>query len=216
MYMSATSQSAASKPRRATIPRVVQLAVWEKYIGTITRGACFVCERAPITILTNVEYGHVVAVADGGNDSIDNLRPICSACNRAMGTRNLLEYKDMLAHSGVCPDIRAEMYAYAHESDHAATILIEAFNPRIDDEVFANLQLLSDSQIDTLAYALDITRCSANKRREIIATYTNPAMLSAQRKHNDKLRALLANMDDKLIARLFTSRKNALHIFGFM
>jgi 5-methylcytosine-specific restriction endonuclease McrA len=38
------------------------------------------------------EVGHILAVSNGGNDEISNLRPICSVCNKSMGSKNMREY----------------------------------------------------------------------------------------------------------------------------
>lgn len=42
------------------------------------------------------ECGHVVAKSKGGEDKVDNLRPICSTCNKSMGVMNMEEYKELL------------------------------------------------------------------------------------------------------------------------
>lgn len=85
--------------KRKALQPALKIAVWEKYIGSSLHGVCFVCATAPITFGTNVEYGHVIAVAKGGEDTVENLRPICASCNRSMGTRNLLEYRAQLLTS---------------------------------------------------------------------------------------------------------------------
>ena len=43
--------------------------------------------------VTNFEAGHIISHAKGGEDNIDNLLPICSLCNKSMGTENLIDYK---------------------------------------------------------------------------------------------------------------------------
>lgn len=54
-------------------------------------GPCLVCQTE-IHIL-NFEIGHVKSWADGGSDRLENLRPICTPCNRSMGRENLYVYK---------------------------------------------------------------------------------------------------------------------------
>ena len=66
--------------------------VWEKYIGNVLKGKCYCCEEHEIMV-QNFEAGHVIARALGGSDTIENLRPICSVCNKGMGIENLYEYK---------------------------------------------------------------------------------------------------------------------------
>lgn len=75
------------------IPPQLRRQVWETYMikPTLVEGPCFVC-RNNIHIL-NFECGHVESYQEGGPTVLDNLRPICSSCNRSMGTTNLFEYQ---------------------------------------------------------------------------------------------------------------------------
>lgn len=52
---------------------------------------CPVCEK-PITQETK-EFGHILAVARGGNSTAENLICICRICNAKMGAMNFYEYK---------------------------------------------------------------------------------------------------------------------------
>ena len=54
-------------------------------------GKCFVCEKD--IDYDEFECGHVTAAFWGGNQSLNNLEPICGPCNRDMGVENLNEYK---------------------------------------------------------------------------------------------------------------------------
>ena len=38
------------------------------------------------------EVGHVISVHDNGDLTIENLRPICSLCNKSMGVQNMVEF----------------------------------------------------------------------------------------------------------------------------
>jgi hypothetical protein len=77
--------------KRKTIPISVKRKLWVNYNGKKYKGPCFVCKS---TIDThNFEAGHVKAVSNGGNNNINNLRPICKGCNRGMGNQNLNEFK---------------------------------------------------------------------------------------------------------------------------
>jgi 5-methylcytosine-specific restriction endonuclease McrA len=78
-------------PRK--IPRGVKTSVWYAYIGDKTEAKCYVCGDRTIHI-TDFDCGHVIAVANGGGDSVDNLRPVCRPCNAGMGTMNLEDYKE--------------------------------------------------------------------------------------------------------------------------
>lgn len=46
----------------------------------------------PDILQGNFECGHVVSEKDGGNMSVDNLKPICGQCNRSMGSQNMNDY----------------------------------------------------------------------------------------------------------------------------
>jgi hypothetical protein len=49
--------------------------------------ACVYCNRKPPTVL--LECDHVIAVASGGPDDINNLVTACADCNRGKGARDL-------------------------------------------------------------------------------------------------------------------------------
>lgn len=84
--------------RRRPLSHAARMAVWNRwteggmYAGS---GPCHACGR--LISQQEFECGHVVAVAHGGSDGLDNLRPLCRACNRSMGTKTLDEFKDELA-----------------------------------------------------------------------------------------------------------------------
>jgi len=66
--------------------------VWEKRnMKESMIGKCFVCEKD--IDYDEFECGHVTAAFWGGNQSLNNLEPICGPCNRDMGVENLNEYK---------------------------------------------------------------------------------------------------------------------------
>lgn len=77
------------RPRK--IPVSVRTAVWKKYYGDDGKGKCYVGCGEDITV-HNFECGHVIAHANGGTITIDNLRPVCSRCNKSMRTTNLEEF----------------------------------------------------------------------------------------------------------------------------
>ena len=82
----------ADKKKRKQISKCVRREVWNRYIGE-ERGthACFCCD---ITVMSQFlfEVGHVISVHNNGDLSIENLRPICSLCNKSMGTKDMLEF----------------------------------------------------------------------------------------------------------------------------
>jgi hypothetical protein len=80
-----------AKPRQK-LPATVRRIVWNTYIGSeVSSGKCFCCNFETITV-SNFECGHIVSHKDGGDATIQNLRPICSFCNRSIGKRNMEEF----------------------------------------------------------------------------------------------------------------------------
>lgn len=80
------------KKYKEVIPQAVKTAVWNKYVG-IKKGTthCFVgCGN--VISQHNFECGHIQAEAQGGEVSLDNLRPICSNCNKSIGKKNMLDF----------------------------------------------------------------------------------------------------------------------------
>ena len=78
--------------RRKGIPKPVRTLVWNKYIGEENGiGKCNVC--ATEIKVSNFDCGHIIAAADGGEDIVKNLVPICRTCNSSMGKQNLNDFK---------------------------------------------------------------------------------------------------------------------------
>ena len=84
--------SPVEKSSSSRISAPLKRAVWDKYIGReIGVGKCFCCKTEEIRQL-HFECGHVESVNAGGATSVENLRPICSLCNKSMGTKNMMVY----------------------------------------------------------------------------------------------------------------------------
>jgi hypothetical protein len=69
------------------VPSSLKHNIWILYIGEKFNGKCAVswCNNR-ITPFT-FEAGHNIPYSKGGSTTIDNLRPICSDCNKSMGNR---------------------------------------------------------------------------------------------------------------------------------
>lgn len=80
------------KPRKS-IPKKIRAQVWEIAFGSTTDGKCYCC-NASMKCLETWHAGHIVASANGGTDTVDNLRPICASCNLSMGTENMDSFKN--------------------------------------------------------------------------------------------------------------------------
>lgn len=68
---------------RVAIPRHIRSAVWDK-----TGGTCWYCKK-PINPYDDFQVDHVIPVAKGGANRIDNLVPCCQACNASKRDRQL-------------------------------------------------------------------------------------------------------------------------------
>jgi hypothetical protein len=66
--------------------------IWCTYIGEEKRkGLCLCCNTEQITTF-NHECGHIIAHINGGKSTLENLRPVCSSCNKSMGTQNMEDF----------------------------------------------------------------------------------------------------------------------------
>jgi 5-methylcytosine-specific restriction endonuclease McrA len=78
--------------KKKKIPLAMREQVWLVYLGDRAfKHKCHVkwCENI-ITPFT-FEVGHNVPESKGGATSLDNLRPICSKCNKSMGDSFTIE-----------------------------------------------------------------------------------------------------------------------------
>ena len=74
------------------IPQKIRNDSWNKYIGkTIGCVKCICCNETEIT-QNNFEAGHIIPSSKGGENTLDNILPICSGCNRSMGNKNMDDY----------------------------------------------------------------------------------------------------------------------------
>lgn len=209
--------------KRRALPLPLRKAVWEAYVGSSINSVCFVCESAQISFGTTVEYGHVLAVANGGTDTVENLRPICSACNKSMGTQNLLEYKSALNHAKT-----DQTLAICAATSVVGSNVAEIGQPTADEaRIFANLQVLTDAQIEILAQILGISESGA--RRAIARhEYTLPRATEFHRfrkPHRDDARQLIAVLSAEQLTDIFGApnastidalRRHAMQMIGMI
>lgn len=81
------------KKLRKSIPKTLRIKVWDTTIGKEKGvGDCFVCNTNIDS--KNFECGHIISVKEGGETTLENLKPICGCCNKSMGIQNLIEFKD--------------------------------------------------------------------------------------------------------------------------
>ena len=74
------------------IPKKIKDDSWNIYIGKkIGETLCIVCRKTMINS-KNFHAGHIISEKNGGSPTIDNILPICAACNHSMGTRNIDDF----------------------------------------------------------------------------------------------------------------------------
>lgn len=72
---------------RKSIPKALRQQVWIKFCGSVFESKCYITWCKNIITPFNFEVGHNIPYSKGGSDSIDNLRPLCSQCNKSMGNK---------------------------------------------------------------------------------------------------------------------------------
>ena len=82
------------------IPKALREQVWLVYCGKTFNNKCFVrwCEN--IMTPFHFEVGHNIPASKGGLNTIDNLRPVCSNCNKSMSdTYTIDEFSEISSRS---------------------------------------------------------------------------------------------------------------------
>lgn len=83
----------SAKPKKKSIPKVLRDLSWNKWVGEdIAKTKCLCCGINDIK-MNSFHCGHIVAEANGGTLSVDNLKPICAPCNLSMGKENMDQFK---------------------------------------------------------------------------------------------------------------------------
>ena len=78
--------------KKKSIPKKVKDDCWNKFIGKNVGGVfCLVCNNEKI-YQNNFEAGHIISENNGGEILLENLLPICSKCNKSMGTKNMVDW----------------------------------------------------------------------------------------------------------------------------
>ena len=79
-------------PSRKSIPKPLKQQLWDKYFGKEKGVAkCSCCNHNEIR-QDSFHAGHIVSVKNGGNNTLDNLKPICQTCNSSMKTKNMNDF----------------------------------------------------------------------------------------------------------------------------
>jgi len=76
--------------KRKNLPKPIRHKVWINQFKNSLVGKCVCCDR-DITY-DNWDCGHIIAVANGGEDKISNMLPTCRRCNLDMGIMDMNDY----------------------------------------------------------------------------------------------------------------------------
>jgi len=110
--------------KRRSIPKTLKDNVWNNaFTERNGVGQCFVC-KGKITS-RSFDCGHIVSVAKGGTDQLSNLKPVCSTCNKSMGTQNMMGFKEEFFKETHGRRTRAEAMAYAQSQGRQTLTLAE-------------------------------------------------------------------------------------------
>ena len=77
---------------RKAIPKALRQQVWiNEYGCDLFKNKCYVSWCNNIITPFNFEVGHNIPYSRGGTDKIDNLKPICSLCNKSMSNKYTID-----------------------------------------------------------------------------------------------------------------------------
>jgi hypothetical protein len=81
-----------SKNKKKKIPKKVKNDAWDKHIGSKIAQAPCLCCRLQVVNSKDFHAGHIKSEYNGGTCTVDNIVPICSACNQSMSSENMDTY----------------------------------------------------------------------------------------------------------------------------
>ena len=86
--------------KRKSLPASIKQNIWIKFCGTSFNHKCYITWCTTEITTFSFEVGHNIPHSLGGSIDIDNLRPICSKCNKSMGNRYTIdEWNDLLINN---------------------------------------------------------------------------------------------------------------------
>lgn len=80
--------------KKTPIRKAVRTQLWRSTFGNTLVGYCYCCTRE--VVYDEFHAGHIIAEANGGKISQNNLKVICAPCNMSCGTMNLEDFKKMI------------------------------------------------------------------------------------------------------------------------
>ena len=77
--------------KKEPICKTVRNVLWYIHYGDIRLAKCKCCLVEDISI-SCYHVGHVIAEANGGKTSMENLLPMCMLCNTSIGKQNVADF----------------------------------------------------------------------------------------------------------------------------
>ena len=81
----------ANTHAKCKIPKALREQVWIKHFGKTFAHRCIIRWCTNNITVFDFECGHDVPESKGGATTIENLRPLCSRCNKSMGNKFTIE-----------------------------------------------------------------------------------------------------------------------------
>lgn len=160
-----------------TITKTLRVRVWNTYIGQ--KNGTFECLCGGTVSQLNFEVAHVIPRSKGGLDTVENLRPLCSSCNRSMGTKNLNQF---ILNMGMQPQ---DYYA----------IDIDTYSDEDED-------LTERQQMQKWAMSVGIKAAgegmTTEKLKELQAQYNNGEEIAPEYYRKDVRQSMLSQATDVL------------------
>jgi len=102
--------------KRPHVSRPLRIRVWKKYFNNVFEALCPMCKENSINAL-HFECGHDIAASIGGPSNLDNLRPICSTCNKSMGTKRWCDFASTLnkQRKPLCKHCTSSVIDFLHD-----------------------------------------------------------------------------------------------------
>ncbi len=85
------TKSLRTMPIKAKIPKALREQVWKLNVGEKYKAKCLVTWCTNAISVFDFEVGHNIPESKGGTLELKNLRPICSRCNKSMGSQYTID-----------------------------------------------------------------------------------------------------------------------------
>jgi hypothetical protein len=86
------TDDASTGQKRKQVPKKIKEDAWFKYVGRGKPDVLCICCRSSVITPFSFHAGHVTSCKQGGATIVENIRPICGACNQSMGTENMRSF----------------------------------------------------------------------------------------------------------------------------